>query len=138
MRASTAIGQARNGIFEQISNGLVLADPQAGEVFTLRFHAPRGPALACKNASVRGEPPRLHGLVEGPEKALVAELAARYANGLAFGTYDMLIGLAALATNMTSGVVRDRSGSAVAFAACGALALAAAVTALTGPPRRPR
>lgn len=79
-----------------------------------------------------------HGLVEGPEKALVARLAAGNAKGRAFGAYNMLIGLAALAASTTFGVVWDRYGGAVAFAASGALALAAAVTLVARVPRRPQ
>ena len=67
-----------------------------------------------------------HGLVEGAEKALIAELAARSGKGRAFGSYNMLIGLAALAASTTFGVVWDRFGSAVAFTGSGAVALVAA------------
>jgi MFS family permease len=78
-----------------------------------------------------------HGLVEGPEKALVAELAAGNGRGRAFGAYNMLVGLAALASSTAFGAIWDRHGSAVAFAASGALALAAAVTLLVRVPRHP-
>ena len=67
-----------------------------------------------------------HGLVEGAEKALIAELAAGSGKGKAFGSYNMLIGLAALAASATFGVVWDHFGSAVAFAGSGAVALIAA------------
>jgi len=67
-----------------------------------------------------------HGLVEGAEKALIAELAAGSGKGKAFGSYNMLIGLSALAASTTFGVVWDRFGSAVAFAGSGAIALVAA------------
>jgi MFS family permease len=79
-----------------------------------------------------------HGLVEGPEKALVAGLADGNARGQAFGAYNMLIGLAALAASTAFGAVWDRHGSTVAFAASGALALAAAVALVVLLPGRPQ
>jgi MFS family permease len=78
-----------------------------------------------------------HGLVEGPEKALVAELAAGNGQGRAFGAYHVLIGLAALGSSTAFGAVWDRHGSTVAFAASGAVALAAAVTLVVRVPRHP-
>ena len=71
-----------------------------------------------------------HGLVEGAEKALIAELAAGNAKGRAFGAYNMLIGFAALAASTTFGLVWDRLDSAFAFGLSGALALVAAPTLL--------
>jgi MFS family permease len=69
-----------------------------------------------------------HGLVEGPEKALVAELAAGNGKGRAFGSYNILIGLAGLAASATFGLIWDRWGSVAAFAGSGGFALIAAVT----------
>jgi MFS family permease len=69
-----------------------------------------------------------HGLVEGAEKALVAELAAGSGKGRAFGAYNMLIGFAALAASTTFGAVWDRFGSVPAFAGSGTFALVAALT----------
>jgi MFS family permease len=77
-----------------------------------------------------------HGLVEGAERALVAELAAREARGRAFGAYNMLVGFAALAASTTFGAVWDRFGAAVAFAGSGAVALVAAAVLLARVPRR--
>ncbi|RJO66304.1 MAG: MFS transporter [Myxococcales bacterium] len=77
-----------------------------------------------------------HGLVEGAEKALVAELAAGNAKGKAFGAYNMLIGFAALAASTLFGVVWDQFGSVAAFAGSGAFALLAAATLLAVVPRR--
>jgi sugar phosphate permease len=77
-----------------------------------------------------------HGLVEGPEKALVAELAHGEGRGRAFGAYNMTIGFAALAASTTFGFVWDRFGSAVAFAGSGAVALLAAGVLLLVVPRR--
>jgi MFS family permease len=78
-----------------------------------------------------------HGFVEGPEKALVAELAAGDGRGRAFGSYNMLIGFAALLASTTFGVVWDRWGSAAAFGGSGAFALIAAVTLIARVPARP-
>jgi MFS family permease len=75
-----------------------------------------------------------HGLVEGAERALVAELAAGHAKGTAFGAYNMLIGLAALAASTTFGWVWDRLGDGAAFGGSGAVALIAALTLLARVP----
>jgi len=77
-----------------------------------------------------------HGLVEGAEKALVAELAAGSGTGKAFGAYNMLIGFTALAASATFGLVWDHLGGIVAFAGSGAFALLAAIVLLATVPRR--
>jgi MFS family permease len=71
-----------------------------------------------------------HGLVEGAEKALIAELAGGKGKGKAFGLYNMLIGFAALAANSAFGAVWDRFGSGAAFSGSAAFALAAAIVLL--------
>jgi MFS family permease len=71
-----------------------------------------------------------HGLVEGAEKALVAELAEGKGKGKAFGIYNMLIGFAALVASSLFGVAWDHFGSVAAFAGSGAFALIAAVVLL--------
>lgn len=78
-----------------------------------------------------------HGLVEGAEKALIAELAHGEGRGKAFGAYNMAIGLAALAASTAFGFVWDQLGSAAAFAASGAVALLAAGVLLVAVPARP-
>jgi MFS family permease len=77
-----------------------------------------------------------HGLVEGAEKALIAELAGGGARGRAFGTYHMLIGFGALAASSLFGLVWDRFGSGAAFAGSGACALLAAALLMRVVPRR--
>lgn len=79
-----------------------------------------------------------HGLVEGPERALIAELAASSGRGKAFGAYNLLIGVAALAASTLFGVVWDRFGSVAAFVSSGAVALLAAVLLLRNVPNRPQ
>lgn len=76
-----------------------------------------------------------HGLVEGAERALVADLGG-HGRGKAFGSYNMLVGLAALAASTGFGFVWDRLGSAAAFAGSGAFALLAAGALLLLVPRR--
>ncbi|MDO9170740.1 MAG: MFS transporter, partial [bacterium] len=71
-----------------------------------------------------------HGLVEGAEKALIAELAGGSGRGRAFGTYHMLVGFGALAASTLFGLVWDRFGSVAAFAGSGACALLAAAVLL--------
>jgi hypothetical protein len=78
-----------------------------------------------------------HGLVEGAERALVADLGGR-GRGKAFGAYNMLAGLAALAGSTAFGAAWDRLGGAIAFAASGAVALvAAALLVVTVPAAAP-
>ncbi len=77
-----------------------------------------------------------HGLVEGAERALVAELAAGHGKGTAFGAYNMVVGFAALAASTVFGAVWDRFGSVAAFAGSGAFALVAAAALLLRLPRR--
>jgi len=71
-----------------------------------------------------------NGLVEGAEKALIAELADGKAKGKAFGAYNMLIGFAALLASASFGMVWDKLGGQVAFVGFGILALVAAVVLL--------
>jgi len=79
-----------------------------------------------------------HGLVEGAERALVADLGGR-GKGKAFGVYNALAGLGALAASTAFGAAWDRFGDALAFAASGALALVAAGALLAlVPAPRPR
>jgi MFS family permease len=77
-----------------------------------------------------------HGLVEGAERALVAELAAARGRGKAFGVYNMLAGVAALAASTAFGAAWDRFGSVAAFAGSGAVALVAAAALVVMVPRR--
>lgn len=79
-----------------------------------------------------------HGLVEGAERALVAELATEARRGTAFGAYHVARGVAALVASAAFGAVWDRWGSAAAFAGSGALALLAAGTLLVLVPGRRR
>lgn len=78
-----------------------------------------------------------HGLVEGAEKALVAELSEGR-TGKAFGTYNLLVGSAALLAGTAFGAVWDRFGSLAAFAGSGAVALVAALALLLLVPRGSR
>lgn len=77
-----------------------------------------------------------HGLVEGAEKALIAELSAGSGTGKAFGSYNMLIGLVALAASVVFGWVWDHFGSVAAFVGSGAIALIAAGILLGAVPDR--
>ncbi len=67
-----------------------------------------------------------HGLVEGAERALVAELAAVGRRGTAFGIYNLAIGASALLASTVFGAVWDLWGSVAAFAGSGSFALVAA------------
>jgi MFS family permease len=70
------------------------------------------------------------GLVEGAEKALVAELAGGRGVGRAFGAYHMGVGLAALAASTLFGAVWDQFGSRAAFLSSASFALLAALALL--------
>lgn len=77
-----------------------------------------------------------HGLVEGAEKALVAELSEGR-TGKAFGTYNLLVGFATLLAGTAFGAIWDRFGGLAAFAGSGAVALLAALALLLLVPRVP-
>ncbi|HXT97926.1 MAG TPA: MFS transporter [Polyangia bacterium] len=81
-----------------------------------------------------------HGLAEGAERAIVADLAERGARGRAFGLYHGLTGAAALPAGFITGWVWDRSGPAWALcinASCAALgALWLFALSFVGPLRR--
>jgi MFS family permease len=65
------------------------------------------------------------GFAEGTEKALVADLTVPESRGLAFGIYNAVQGLGALAASVVFGLIWRASGAAAAFALGAALALAA-------------
>jgi MFS family permease len=81
-----------------------------------------------------------HGLAEGAERAIVADLAERGARGRAFGLYHGLTGVAALPAGIATGWIWDRCGAAWALginascAAVGAIFLFA--LSFAGPLRR--
>jgi MFS family permease len=64
------------------------------------------------------------GFAEGTEKALVADLAPDARRGLAFGIYNAVQGIGALAASVVFGVLWSVSGPAAAFGVGAALALA--------------
>jgi MFS family permease len=80
-----------------------------------------------------------HGLAEGAERALVADLAERGERGRAYGWYHGAAGLAALPAGMLTGLLWVERGSAVALGTCAAFAAVAALgLALTPALRRPQ
>ncbi|MCA8922394.1 MAG: MFS transporter [Planctomycetes bacterium] len=72
-----------------------------------------------------------HGLSEGPEKALVAQLAPPRARGSAFGLYYLTLGLLSLAASVLFGALWELAGSRAAFLTSAALAVAAVVALAT-------
>ena len=65
-----------------------------------------------------------HGLAEGAERAIIADLSDRGARGRAFGLYHGLVGAAALPAGIATGWLWDRWGAPWALgmnAACAAL-----------------
>ncbi len=68
-----------------------------------------------------------HGLVEGAERGLIADLAQGSKRGAAFGVYNLLIGMAALVSSTAFGAVFDRFGSVAAFCGSASFALVAAM-----------
>ena len=65
------------------------------------------------------------GFAEGTEKALVADLAPAPRRGFAFGVYNAVLGIGALAASVMFGVLWNAFGPAVAFGVGASLALAA-------------
>ena len=68
-----------------------------------------------------------YGCVEGSERALVADFASPDARGTAFGVYNAVAGIGALASSVLFGVIWNAFGAPVAFASGAALALVAAL-----------
>ncbi len=75
------------------------------------------------------------GLVEGTEKALIADLAPASRRGTAFGWHSATIGVAALPASMLLGAVWSARGPAAAFGVGAALALTAMLLGLVVVPR---
>jgi MFS family permease len=81
-----------------------------------------------------------YGLTEGVEKAFVADLAAPWERGAAFGWYNCAVGVGALPASLLFGFVWQRFGAVAAFycgaslAALAALALLALVKPAAFPP----
>ena len=71
-----------------------------------------------------------HALTEGPERALVADLAARGARGRAFGLYHAVTGAMLLPASLLTGVLWQRFSPAAALGTGAALAAAAAIALL--------
>jgi MFS family permease len=65
------------------------------------------------------------GFAEGTEKALVADLAPGARRGFAFGVYNAVLGIGALAASVMFGVLWNAFGPTVAFGVGASLALAA-------------
>lgn len=68
-----------------------------------------------------------YGLTEGAEKALIADLTPAGLQGTAFGLYNAVIGVGALAASVLFGVVWTEVSPAAAFLMGGTLALVAAL-----------
>jgi MFS family permease len=79
-----------------------------------------------------------HALTEGPERALVAEMAAGEARGRAFGLYYALTGALLLPASLITGALWQRISPAAALLTGAAIALVAAIALLAvvrEPPR---
>lgn len=102
------------------------------------FAAATGPVAVAGLFVVYG---LYHGLTEGAEKALVADLAGASEAGTAFGWYHLVAGLVALPAGLLIGGLWTAWGAPVAFVAGAALSLAGlvplAVSWRTGPPTAP-
>jgi MFS family permease len=67
------------------------------------------------------------GLTEGTERALISDIVPASRRGVAYGWYNLAIGIGILPASALFGVVWDRAGAPVAFSAGALIALAAAV-----------
>ncbi|MCB9547011.1 MAG: MFS transporter [Myxococcales bacterium] len=76
-----------------------------------------------------------HGLTEGAERALVAELVPAASRGTGFGWYHLTVGLGGLAASVLFGAIWKYAGSASAFVTSAALALVAVVALALLAPR---
>jgi MFS family permease len=82
-----------------------------------------------------------YALVEGSERALVADLAGANRRGTAFGGYYLVVGLAALPASLGFGWLLQHFGARLPFSASAGLALAASLVmaiAVPEPSRSPR
>jgi MFS family permease len=79
-----------------------------------------------------------YGLTDGPEKALVAELAPPDRQGAAFGLYNMVMGLGVLPASVLFGWIWKKAGSPAAFTtvAAGAAVCAALLALLPLPEKK--
>lgn len=68
-----------------------------------------------------------HGLTEGAEKALVAQIAPRLERGKAFGWYHFTLGILTLAANVLFGAIWELAGGRAAFLTSATLAIVAVV-----------
>lgn len=68
-----------------------------------------------------------YSLVEGSEKALVADLVPTGARGRAYGWFNAVIGVAALPASLAFGAIADRWGARLAFTVSASLAAAASL-----------
>lgn len=66
-----------------------------------------------------------HGLVEGPERALIAEAAPPRKRGATFGWYHLTLGVLSLAASILFGTIWQLAGSRAAFLTSAGLALVA-------------
>jgi len=72
-----------------------------------------------------------YALTEPAEKALVATLAGPQRKGLAYGWFNLILGIGALPASLLFGAIYDRAGPLAAFGTGAAFALAAAAVMLT-------
>jgi MFS family permease len=76
------------------------------------------------------------GLTEGTERALVADLAPVSRRGLAFGIFNAVQGLGALAASIVFGLIWNAAGPGAAFGFGAGLALVATVLLFIAVPHR--
>lgn len=69
-----------------------------------------------------------HGLSEGAEKSLVAQLVKPEQRGQAFGLYHAMCGIVALPASLWMGVVWEHLGSRAAFSACAVISILASIS----------
>jgi MFS family permease len=78
-----------------------------------------------------------YSMTEGTEKALVADIVPKEKRGVAFGWYNLAIGLGALPASLIFGAIWDRIGAPQAFVFGASLALVAAIgMAIVAPGRQ--
>ena len=79
------------------------------------------------------------GMVEGTEKAFVADLVPATRRGTAFGWFNAALGIGVLPASVIFGVVWERAGAEVAFLMGASVAAVAMLlfVLLVAPPRRP-
>ncbi|WP_248344256.1 MFS transporter [Anaeromyxobacter paludicola] len=127
----TLTGAPGGALSDRLPRGLVVAGGWTAYALAYAGFSVAGTRLEV--ALLFGFYALYHGLTEGAERALVADLAPAGGRGRAFGWYYGAAGAAALPAGLLTGWLWEARGPAVALGTCAAFAGAAAALLLATP-----